>query len=160
MRASEYLDHIASVFLGVEGIHRDAVYSAGGGTVPGVNPLPDNLAEGPVPAVVVLDGERSIIAGGHERTTWAAEGTVWVPDLVPRAEAWRTLLDLEEPIRDAFRNNDHGAIPDPAVQSVLVTTVGRITGRQWMQGEGQPWFLVLPVTFELKYHRAVRYQQV
>lgn len=158
----ELLDDIAAVFLGIEGINREAVYSAGGtkGRAAGVRDLPDNLSEGGSPAVVVLDGDRSIIPGGNERTTYAVEAGVWIPDITPRSEVWRTLLDLEDPIRDAFRDNDRAASANPAVQAVVITDISRVTNRQWNRAEQAPWFLVLPITFQVRVNLPVQYRQV
>lgn len=152
------LDEIAATFLGVAGLNDDAVYSAGGGEIVGVKDLPDRLADGAFPAVVVLSGEKSIIPGPWERTTWTVEASVWVPDIAPRSEAYRTLLAVEEPIRQAFRAHDRAGASDPAVQSVLITGTDAIVGRQWARGDAQPWFLVLPISFEVKVNRAVQYQ--
>lgn len=156
---SVVLDGVASVLLSVDGIHAEAVYSAGGGTAPGVADLPADIGDGPMPAAVVLSGPKSIIAGSFERTTWTIEVSVWMPAEHPIGTAYRTLLDLEEPIREAFRAHSRGNAGDPAVQSVVVTRVERIDRRQWVP-DSRAWYLVLPFELEAKVDRAVRYRPV
>lgn len=158
MGASTILDAIAAVHIGVAGLNDDAIYSAGGGEIAGVKDLPDNLADGAFPAVVVLDAGKSIIPGSWERTTLTVESTVWVPDVPPRGEAYRNLMDLEDAIREAFRTRARASVADPEVQAVLITEVGRVAGRQWMRGDNQPWFLVLPFTLQVTVNRAVAYR--
>lgn len=155
---SRILDEIAAVTIGIPGLNDDAIYSAGGGEIPGVKDIPDSLGDGAFPAVVVVEGEKSIIAGSHERTTWTVELSVWVPNIPPRGEAYRSLLDVEDPIREAFRAADRAGASDPAVQAVLITEIGAVGGRQWQPGETQPWFLVKPFTLQVTVHRAVTYR--
>lgn len=156
MSDSAILDAIAATFLGVPGLNDEAIYSAGGGEIEGVKEFPDVL-DGGFPATVVLGGDRSITAGSWERERWAVEAGVWVPDQAPRAEAYRTLLDLASPVRAAFRASDRAQAADPAVQAVLITEIGAVVGRQWQRGEGSAWYLVLPFTFEVTVNRAVTY---
>ena len=158
MADSTILDAIAAVAIDVAGLNNDAIYSAGGGEIAGVKDIPDNLADGAFPAVVVMGADKAIIPGSWERTTWTVELSVWVPDLPPRGEVYRDLVDLEEPIREAFRTKARAGVADPAVQAVLVTEVGRINGRQWVRGDNQPWFLVLPFSLQVTVNRAVTYR--
>ena len=68
MSDSRILDEIAAVFLYVDGINPDAVYSAGGGEIDGVKDIPDNLGGGAFPAVVVLSAEKAIIFTDSTKT--------------------------------------------------------------------------------------------
>jgi hypothetical protein len=157
MSESRILDEIAAVFLDVAGINPDAVYSAGGGEVDGVKDLPDNLADGAFPAVVVLSGPKAITPGSWERTTWTVEASIWVPDIPPRGEAYRNLVDLEAGVRAAFRAKGRASAADAAVQAVVITEVGQPGARQYVNGDKQPWFLVLPITYQVTVNRAVTY---
>lgn len=160
MSDSRILDEIAAVFLNVPEISPDAIYSAGGGEIAGIHDVPDTLAQSAFPAVVVMSGEKSIIAGSWERTTWTVEASVWLPNdpLTSRGAAYRALIDLEEPIRAAFRAHDRAGAADPAVQAVLITEVGRVGHRQWQPGETRPWYLVLPFSLQVTVNRAVTYR--
>lgn len=153
---SAILDGIAAVVLGVPGLNDQAVYSAGGGTNQLVRDLPDNLADGGLPAVVVLGGPKEIIPGSWERTSWTVELSVW-REMTPLGEMYRFFLDVEEPIREAFRKAPVNAI-DPAVQSLLVTGVGRVERRQWPVSDTGPRFAVLPFELEVKVNRSVSYR--
>lgn len=157
MNESVILDGIAAIALPVNGLNDQAVYSlGGGGTIAGVKDLPDDIATNGLPAFVVTDGGTSIIPGPWERTTWTVEASVWV-EYSPRGSRVRTLLDLREPIRQAYREHAKGGLVDPVVQSVLITETGRIEARQWRRGENAPWYLVLPFEIEVKVNRAVSY---
>lgn len=153
------MNTIAATAIGVPGLNDDAIYSAGGGGDPFtiVKDLP-GILDGAFPAVVVLRGAMEVIPGSWERTTLSFEFSVWVPEQEPRGEAYRDLADLDEPIRDAFRNRAKGGLVDPAVQSVLVLGSDAIEGRQWQRGERAPWYLVLPYTVAVKVNRAVTYR--
>lgn len=158
MSDSRILDEIAAIFLLVPGVNPDAVYSAGGGEITGVKDIPDDLGDGAFPAAVVIGAEKAIIAGSWERTTWTVEASIWVPNVTPRGEVYRNLVDLEEPVRAAFRAHDRAGASDPAVQAVLITEVGRVGGRQWQPGEQLPWYLVLPFSLQVTVNRAVTYR--
>lgn len=154
---SVILDAIAAIALDVSGINGEAVYSlGGGGETVGVKDLPDDIAMGGFPAFVLTDGGTEVIAGSWERTTWTLEASVWV-EYSPRGERVRDLLNLREPLRAAFRAKAKGNGGDPSVQSVLVTGTGAIESRQWRRGEGAPWYLVLPLSVEVKVNKAVTY---
>ncbi len=154
---SVILDHIAAIGLEVAGLNHDAIYSlGGGGTVAGVKDFPDDIANGGLPAFVVTDGGTEIIPGSWERTTWTVEASVWVENS-SRGERLRSLLNLREPIRAAFRAKAKGGLADPVVQSVLITGTGSFEYRQWQRREGAPIYLVLPFSIEVKVNRAVTY---
>jgi hypothetical protein len=151
---SAIVDAIAAVGLDVPGIK--VVYSAGGGTVAGVQELPDDLGEGPLPAFLLLDGDVPVIPGSWERQTWKMSGSIWV-EYMPRGERYRQLLDFREPVLAAFRAKSKGGLADPAVQAVLLLEFGQVEGRQWQRGETAPTYLVLPFELEAKVNRAVTY---
>lgn len=156
---SAILDGIAAIVTPVTGINADAIYSLGGGGtdgIAGVKDLPDDIAAGGFPAFVVTDGGTEIIPGSWERTTWTVEAALWV-EYSPRGERLRQLLNLREPIREAFRDHSKGGLVDDAVQSVLITSTGAIEGRQWRRADNAPWYLVLPFSIEVKVNRAATY---
>jgi len=154
---SAILDAIAAVGLDVEGLNAEAIYSLGGGNpAAGVKDLPDDIGAGGLPAFVVTDGGIEVIPGSWERTTWTVEATVWV-EYSPRGERVRSLLDLRDPIRAAFRAKDKAGGVDAGVQSLLITGTERIEGRQWQRLPSAPWYLVLPFSIEVKVNRAVTY---
>ncbi len=152
---SAILDGIAAIGLDVAGLNHEAIYSLGGGSLAGVKDLPEDIGTA-LPAFVVTDGGTAVIAGSWERTTWTVEASVWV-EYSPRGERVRSLLDLREPIRAAFRAKGKGGSIDPAVQSVLITGTEPIEGRQWVRRENAPWYLVMPFSIEVKVNRAVTY---
>ena len=158
------INAIAAVQLDIVGVNADAVYGPGGdGTVPGVKELPDDIGVA-LPAFLMLDGEDELAegpTGGRERQTWTLQGSVWT-EYTPRAERWRELIGLHEPIRAAFRAKSKGNLAvhaDLDVQSVILTGFGQVEGRRWFAGpaEAAPTYLVLPYTLEVKVNRTAPY---
>lgn len=119
----------------------------------GVKVMPDDLDV--FPSAVILPGDAPVIPGYWERQTWAVNGTIWVRDQ-PRGDRVKELTDLADDVIAAFRVPATTAT-DAAVQSVILTEIGAIDGRQWRRGDGAPWFLVLPFTLEVKVNRSVTY---
>lgn len=153
----QIIDAIARVGTTVAGIHD--VYAPGGGGAAGVKELPDNIAEGGFPAMVLVDGDSPIISGSWERQTWTLEGSIWASGETPRGERYRELLDLAEPIHAAFvaTGEVYGKAADTAVQSVLITEFRQIEGRTWQRPQMNvvvPVYLVMPFAVEVKVSRA------
>lgn len=120
----------------------------------GVHPLPDDIGL-TLPAALLLAGDAPVIPGNWERQTWDLTGRVYVRD-APRGERYQELTDLADDILAAFRVPDTTAV-DAAVQSVVLTEFGAITGEQWQRGDNAPWYLVLPFTVQVKVNRSVTY---
>lgn len=138
---------------------RNATYSIGGeNSTTGVKPFPDDIAEGGLPALVVMDGGMPDVgSGSYEVSKWALEASLWV-EYTPRAERTRQLLDYREQLKAAFRAHARGGLIDPEVSSVLLEGVGAIEGRQWRRTENAPTYLVMPFAAVLTWRRAVTYQ--
>lgn len=133
-----------------------ATYSIGGATL-GVKELPDDIAAGAFPLLVVMDGGLpSIGSGSYEVSEWEIETTVWT-EYSPRGQRIRQLLDYREPLKAAFRAHAKGGLIDPEVSSVLLTSAGAIEVRQWRRAENAPSYLVLPLRATVTYRRAVAY---
>lgn len=161
------LDAVAGAFVGVQAavgtpqqptatVSLTEVYAAGTGLVEGVAELPDDMATAGKPALVILAGPREpVISGGVDRITYTVLGQVW-NGYQPRAERYRELLALVEPIRakaSFYDKANAAAHGDEQIQSMILTGFDTIVGRQWQRQEGAGWFLVLPFTLEVKYHR-------
>jgi len=155
----DILDAIAAAFIGVTGLNDEAIYSAGGGNVDGVKPLPDEIGDA-LPALLVLQGDDERFGGsGMERQTWGTQALVWA-EYKPRGERYRGLLALKEGLAERaaqFSKANLAAHADSALQSFLLTGFGAIEGRQWQRGDSAPWYLVLPITFEVKVNRPRTY---
>lgn len=137
---------------------RNAAYSLGGEDAAGVKPFPDDIAIGGLPALVVMDaGMPDVGSGSYEVSKWEIEASVWT-EYTPRAERVRDLLDLREPMKQAFRAHARGGAVDPEVSSLLLTSVGAIEGRRWRAVDGAPTYLVLPFRAVLTWRRAVTYR--
>ena len=142
---------LAAIATNLVGGTIKAIYAPAAAT--GVEEIPDDLVT--LPAAVLLPGDSPVIPGNWERQTWAINGTIWMQDQ-PRGQRVQELTDISDEVLAAFRSNTTQTV-DAAVQSLVLTEIGAIDGRQWRRGEGAPWFLVLPFTLEAKVNRSVVY---
>lgn len=169
MRESEVLDGVAAA-VGIGGCaltgcpwavagtspFAKATYAIGGTTL-GVQSLPDDIANGPLPAIVVVDaGLPDIGSGSYEVSKWDVEIGVW-SEYSPRSERTRQLLNWREQLKQAMRAHARGGLIDPEVSSALLVSAGAIEMRQWRRAENAPPYLVLPLRAQITYRRAVAY---
>lgn len=146
---TDYLYAMGRVMTGVSGIKR--VHVGEGNTDWNVAPLPSSLPN--TPAAVVLDGEQPVIAASWERHTVTPEVAVYVAREANVGQAYELVRSFRFPIIAAFR--EKGTLHGTAA-SCVVLRCDAVEDREWPVGSGK-WYLVQPVTFEVKFNLPVAY---
>lgn len=145
-----WFDAVAKVGVQIPGLAAGAVYALGTGGQNGVQPMPENLSEGGLPAFVLAYGGGAIIAGSWERQNHTLEGSIWV-ERTPLAERYAQLVGFIDLVMDTFPPLGK---PHTAIASAVVTGFGRIEVREWPETTK---YLVLPFDIEVVRNRTAQY---
>jgi hypothetical protein len=125
------------------------VYGAtdGASGSPVVVPIADDLLD--TPAILLVPGPWSIIAGSHRRDTHTAQGAIYVPRESP-GDGVAKLLQLHGLLAAAFEARSKAYATVPALQSVLLTEGSGLSIAQWPPTETGAVYLTWPFELEVK----------
>lgn len=143
----------ASVFEALSKVCADATsvkavlgVDIGGAGTNIVAPLADDLPD--TPAILIVPGAWTNIAGGAARVTYTAHGSIWVDREHP-GDASVELMNIFDALIDAFAARAKAYEPTAALQSVLITDGPGLSEAEWPAGS-EHWYLTWPFDLEIK----------
>lgn len=124
------------------------------GTTRIVRPLMDDLAS--TPAIVLVPGPWTVIAGSAARLTFTVDGAIYVPRDRP-GDRLVELLEIYDALFDAFAARGKAYAAEPTLQSVLITRGTGLERAEWPP-DSNAWYLSWPFELEVKVNVSAVYQ--